>query len=89
MRIIGTSLLLALSLTAASGHVFAADKVKIGYLATLTGPAAALGKDMTAGATLAVEMLGGKAGGTPIELIIEDDGLDPQNGVQKTQKLIE
>lgn len=67
----------------------AADKVKIGFLSTMTGPAAGLGKDMANGAALAVEHLGGKAGNLPLELIVEDDGQDPQTGVQKTQKLIE
>jgi branched-chain amino acid transport system substrate-binding protein len=67
----------------------AADKVKIGYLATMTGPAAGLGKDMAQGAALAIEQLGGKAGATALELIVEDDAQDPQTGVQKTQKLIE
>ncbi|MGQ0651972.1 MAG: ABC transporter substrate-binding protein [Betaproteobacteria bacterium] len=67
----------------------AADRIKIGFLTTLTGPAAFLGRDMVNGAQLALEDLGGRMGGVPAELVVEDDQLDPKVGVQKTRKLLE
>jgi branched-chain amino acid transport system substrate-binding protein len=70
-------------------HAAAAETVKIGFLSTMTGPAGVLGKDMTNGALLALERLGSKMGGIPTEIIVEDDELNPQTGVQKTQKLLE
>jgi branched-chain amino acid transport system substrate-binding protein len=67
----------------------AADRIKIGFLTTLTGPAAFLGRDMVNGAQLALEDLGGRMGGVPAELVVEDDQLDGKTGVQKTRKLLE
>src|SRR5438477_7549399 len=67
----------------------AADRIKIGFLTTLTGPAAFLGRDMVNGAQLALEDLGGRMGGVPAELLVEDDQLDGKTGVQKARKLLE
>ena len=80
---------IALSAAFASLPASAADRIKIGFLSTLTGPAAFLGKDMVNGAQLALESLGGRMGPLPAELIVEDDQLDPKTGVQKTRKLLE
>ena len=79
---------LAVALALASGAL-AADQVKIGFLSTMTGPGGVLGQDMTNGAQLALQQLGGRMGGVPAQLIVEDDQQDPQVGVQKTQKLLE
>lgn len=67
----------------------AAERIKIGFLSTMTGPAAVLGKDMANGAQLALDQLGGRMGGVPAELIVEDDQQEPQVGIQKAQKLLE
>src|SRR5215475_12299826 len=53
----------------------AADPIKIGMVAPLTGPAAESGRFQTQGAKLAVDEIN-KAGGVlgrPLELVIEDD----------------
>ncbi|TMI09014.1 MAG: ABC transporter substrate-binding protein, partial [Betaproteobacteria bacterium] len=50
-----------LSLALASGAQ-AADKVKVGFISTLSGPSAALGVDIRDGFQLAVKMNGGKLG---------------------------
>ncbi len=63
--------------------------VKIGFVATLSGPAAALGQDMFDGFSLALEERGGKLGGQAIKLYKEDDQLKPDVGVQAVQKFIE
>jgi branched-chain amino acid transport system substrate-binding protein len=68
---------------------FGAERIKIGFLTTLTGPAAFLGRDMVNGAQLALEEQGGRMGGVPAELVVEDDQLDPKSAVQKMHKLIE
>jgi len=63
----------ALMLTA--GGVQAADPIKIGMVAPLTGPGAESGRFQTQGAKLAAEEIN-KAGGVlgrPLELVIEDD----------------
>lgn len=79
---------LALALALGGASVAHAD-VKIGFVATLSGPAAALGQDQYDGFMLAVEQLGGKLGGTETTIIKEDDQLKPDVGVQAVRKLIE
>lgn len=63
--------------------------VKIGFIATMSGPAAALGQDMYDGFMLGIEQLKGKLGGVKVEVIKEDDQLKPDLGVQAVNKLIE
>jgi branched-chain amino acid transport system substrate-binding protein len=67
----------------------AADAVKIGFVATFSGPAAALGNDMRDGFNLGIENLGRQMSGRPVEMIYEDDTAKPEVGHQKTDKLIE
>jgi len=66
----------------------AAQTVKIGFVTTLTTPAAVIGEDMVNAVNLAVEHLGGKMAGRDIEMIFEDDGFKPEVGKQKTDKLV-
>ena len=63
--------------------------VKIGYISTFSGPTAAIGNDMRNAFELALDHLGRKLGGLPVEVIYEDDTQKPDVGVQKTLKLIE
>ncbi len=72
------------------GILRAADTVKIGFLAPLTGPVAGLGINMRDVTQLAVEEVNaqGGAGGRKMELIIEDVQMSPKITVDKTQKLI-
>jgi branched-chain amino acid transport system substrate-binding protein len=63
--------------------------VKIGYVSTFSGPTAVIGNDMRNAFELALDHLGRKLGGLPVEVIYEDDTQKPDVGVQKTQKLIE
>ena len=63
--------------------------IKIGFISTFSGPVAAIGNDMRNSFELALDHLGRKLGGLPVEVIYEDDQIKPEVGVQKTQKLIE
>src|SRR2546423_582691 len=63
--------------------------VKIGFVSTFSGPTAVIGNDMRNSVELALDHLGRKMGGLPVEVIYEDDQQKPEVGVQKTQKLIE
>lgn len=80
-----TALALATSMASASAF---ADTVKIGYVTTLTTPAAIIGKDMENGVNLALEHLGGKAGSHDLEVIFADDGFAPETGKQVTDRLV-
>lgn len=76
----------ALAGLTAIAPAFAEDAVKIGMITTLSGPAGYLGQDIRDGMLLAIEMEGGKLGGVPVELVVEDDGLKPGNGRQIAEK---
>ncbi len=65
-----------------------ADSVKIGFVTTLTTPAAVIGNDMVDAVNLAIEHIGGKMGELDVELIVEDDGFKPDVGKQATDKLV-
>lgn len=71
------------------GQAASAENVKIGFVATLSGPPAALGVHMRDGFLLAVKELGGKLGGQPTEVIVVDDELKPDVAVQKVKSLLE
>src|SRR4051812_13983171 len=63
--------------------------VKIGFVSTFSGPTAVIGNDMRNSFELALDHLGRKVGGSPVEVIYEDDQQKPEVGKQKTEKLIE
>lgn|SRR5690625_1692427 len=79
----------ACAVAMAFGATAAQAEVKVGFMATLSGPAAALGQDQYDGFMLALEHLGGKLGDTDTVIIKEDDQLKPDLGVQNVRKLIE
>lgn len=60
----------------------AQDPVRIGFITTLSTPAGYLGEDSRDGFLLAMDEEGGKLGGVPVELLVEDDGLQPARGKQ-------
>jgi branched-chain amino acid transport system substrate-binding protein len=67
----------------------AQDKLKIGVIATLSGPPAVLGQQLRNGFNLAVKTLGGKLGGREVEVIVADDELKPDLAVSKVKALVE
>ena len=81
-------LLLASAGLMAIGPAVAAEKVKIGFVTTITTPAGVIGKDMVDAVKLAMEDIDGKMAGLDVELIVEDDGFKPAIGKQKTDKLV-
>jgi branched-chain amino acid transport system substrate-binding protein len=77
-------------LALAAGPAAAQEKsIKIGFVSTFSGPTAVIGNDMRNSFELALDHLGRKMGGLPVEVIYEDDGQKPDIGKQKTDKLIE
>jgi branched-chain amino acid transport system substrate-binding protein len=71
------------------GSASAQDKVRIGLIYTLSGPAAALGQQSKNGFELALKHLGGKMAGKDVELFVVDDGLKPDVAIQKVNELLE
>jgi branched-chain amino acid transport system substrate-binding protein len=67
----------------------AADTIKIGFVNTFSGPAAAIGIDARNAFELALDHLGRQMAGRPVEVTYEDDQQKPDVGKQKTEKLIQ
>lgn len=63
--------------------------VKVGFLATLSGPSADVGRDQLDGFNLALEQLGGKLGGVPTIVVKEDDQQKPEAAISALGKLLE
>ena len=80
---------LAAVAVSASAPAAAENGVKIGFVGTFSGPAAAIGYDMRDGFNLGIEQLGRKMADRAVEIIYEDDAAKPEVGKQKTDKLIE
>jgi branched-chain amino acid transport system substrate-binding protein len=84
-------LVLALCLAVGlAGGAMAADTIKIGFHAPLTGFAASDGKSSTEGAKLAVKQINAAGGvlGKKLELIIYDDQAKPAQAIPIANKLI-
>ncbi|SDB46993.1 ABC transporter substrate-binding protein [Belnapia rosea] len=63
--------------------------VKIGLVAVLTGPQAALGTQLRDGFLQGLKHLDGKLGGLPAEVVVIDDELRPEVAVTKVRAAIE
>jgi branched-chain amino acid transport system substrate-binding protein len=74
---------------ALAAPAMAADSIKIGFVSTFSGPTAVIGNDMRNSFELALDHLGRKMGGKPVEVIYEDDTQKPDIGKQKTEKLVQ
>lgn len=72
MHLIRTALALS-ALAAASLPAEAQSTVKVGLIAPMTGPQAASGRQMVAGAKLYMSLKGNKVGNRTIQLIVKDD----------------
>src|SRR5450755_2886820 len=74
---------------ALANPTLAADSIKIGFVSTFSGPTAVIGNDMRNSFELALDHMGRKMGGLPVEVIYEDDQQKPDVGKQKTEKLVQ
>jgi branched-chain amino acid transport system substrate-binding protein len=66
----------------------AADKIKVGFVSTLSGPNAAIGSDIRDAFNLAIKLNGGKLGGLPVEVLVNDDQLKPENAKQIVERYL-
>jgi branched-chain amino acid transport system substrate-binding protein len=81
----------AVLLSFAAGTAFAADPVKIGHIAALSGASAQSGEAITRGLALAIDEIndkGGVLGGRKLELIQRDDESNPPKGLIAARELI-
>jgi len=80
---------LAISLALYAGVASAADKLKVGVVATLEGTYTVLGEDGVRGFKVALKKFGGKAGGREIEVTIAASDASPDSAVRAVRKLVE
>jgi len=73
---------------ALTSHAKAADKLRIGFMTTLSGPAASMGTELRDGMRLAVDHLNGRVGGLPTTVIVEDDQQKPDVARQLANKFL-
>jgi branched-chain amino acid transport system substrate-binding protein len=69
--------------------VQAVEPVKIGMITTLSTKAGYLGEEIRDGFQLAIDQEGGKLGGVPVELLVEDDGAKPEKARQIAERFIQ
>lgn len=63
--------------------------VKIGLITTLSTPGGYLGQDMRDAFELAVKEEGGRLGGVPVELVVSDDGANPNTAALAAQRMLQ
>ena len=78
----------ALGMGAGAPTASAAEELRIGFLAPLTGPFAQIGKDMANGFQLYLDEAGGNFAGAKVTFIVEDGEGKPPVNVRKAEKLI-
>jgi branched-chain amino acid transport system substrate-binding protein len=72
-------------------NAFAADPIKMGHIAALSGASAQSGEAITRGLTLAIDEInakGGLLGGRKLELVQRDDESNPPKGLIAARELI-
>jgi len=69
--------------------VRAADPIKIGILLSLSGNFAENGQQTLTGLKMYFDKVGNKAGGRPLQLIVEDTQSKPDTAVTKARKLVQ
>ena len=72
----------------ASGPALAQQKVKIGFITTLSGPQGVVGEYMRNSVELALDHLGRKMAGLDVEVIYGDDQVKPDVGKQVADEML-
>lgn len=66
----------------------AADKLRLGFMSSMSGPIGSLGAEQRRGLDLALEELGGKIGGMDVDILVGDDQGVPKAAVDAASQLI-
>ncbi len=91
LLVLASAGLTALTPAAHAVDGLSATEVKIGMVNVQTGPASGLGKGMRQGAEAVFKAVNGKGGvhGRQINLLVGDDGYEPDKAIDETLKMIE
>ncbi len=80
-----TAVAVGLLLITANAH---SATVKLGFVTTLSTPAAVIGNDMRDAVELALEHINHKMGAADVEVVYADDEFNPQKGKQATERVL-
>ena len=78
----------AVALAFSSAAALAQQKIKIGFITTMSGPQGVIGGYMKDSVELALDHLGRKVGGLETEVIYGDDQTKPDVGVQVAEEML-
>jgi branched-chain amino acid transport system substrate-binding protein len=78
----------ALAAAFAAAPAMAQQKVKIGFITTLSGPQGVIGQDMRNSVELALDHLKRKVGGLDVEMFYGDDQVKPDVGTQVADEML-
>jgi len=83
--------IVAVVLFAGVAPAMSAESIKLGMTGVLTGPAAALGNDMRSGIESYFQLVNKQGGvqGRELELLVYDDGYEPERAAYNMRKLID
>lgn len=81
-------MILALLLAFGGTTAQAADEIRIGFLAPMTGPLAKPGEDLINGFKLFWEQNGLKVAGRPVKIMYTDTSCNPDNAMTQSRRLI-
>lgn len=81
-------ILLASAATLLAMPALAEEKIRIGFVTTLSKGPVVIGKDMQNSVELALEHIGHKMAGKEVEVIYGDDQFNPQEGKEETERLL-
>jgi branched-chain amino acid transport system substrate-binding protein len=66
----------------------AADRVKVGFLSTMSGPSGFFGTEILDGFNLLMKLKNNRLGGLPAEVVVADDQVNPEVGKQAAERLL-
>jgi branched-chain amino acid transport system substrate-binding protein len=90
MRHIGHALAaLAFAFAAPIASAQAPEKIKLGFMAAMSGPLGALGAEQKRGLEIALEHLNHRIGGIPVEIFTGDSKANPGAAMQELSRLVE
>src|SRR5260221_9181276 len=84
----GTILAGLIAATFLAAPAWAQQKLKIGFITTLSGPQGVIGNDMRQSVELALDHLGRKVGGLETEIFYGDDQVKPDVGKQVAEEML-
>jgi branched-chain amino acid transport system substrate-binding protein len=89
MRLFSTTALAGVLSAAMICGAQAQEPIRIGVVSVLTGPPAALGQQLRDGFQMAIDQMGGKIAGRPVQITVIDDELKPDVAVGKVRGLLD